>query len=68
MSSKMCSVNVCEFFVEKCDAYHHTPCNSPVDYEIAESINSEMEIIRRDFQAKMETTRQMCASFRFSRF
>lgn len=63
----MDSINIEEFFVNKSSGYACAPCNSPEDYKIAESINHEMDNVRREFQAKVEASSRFCANFRFSR-
>lgn len=63
----MASVDLGEFFKDKCASFSSTPCNSSDDYEIMESINREMDSVRREFQAKAESSSRMCANFRFSR-
>ena len=60
-------IDLKEFFTEKSNEFNWTPCNSPEDYAMVESINKEMEVVRREFQTKVETSSQLCANFRFSR-
>ena len=64
----MNSINYEEIFVNRGSKFESSPCDSPEDYKIAEAINHEMEDARREFQAKVESTNQLCANFRFSRY